>query len=135
MSLLQGKTQSVAPRFGRLDADLADVESAIVQSREFLLSRQHPGGYWCGELEADSKLEADYIFLHTLLESGDPGRLKRAFAEMMRYQNGDGSWSIYPGGPGNISLSVSCYFSAKLMGIGADDLPAGQVAGVGSAAR
>ena len=40
---------------------------------------------------------------------------------MMRYQNDDGSWSIYPGGPGNISLSVKCYFSAKLMGIGADD--------------
>ena len=40
---------------------------------------------------------------------------------MMRYQNEDGSWSIYPGGPGNISLSVKCYFSAKLMGIGADD--------------
>jgi hypothetical protein len=35
-------------------------------------------GYWCGELEADSMLEADYIFLHTLLESGDPGRLQRA---------------------------------------------------------
>ena len=40
---------------------------------------------------------------------------------MMRYQNEDGSWSIYPGGPGNISLSVKCYFSAKLMGLGADD--------------
>ncbi len=40
---------------------------------------------------------------------------------MMRYQNDDGSWSIYPGGPGNISLSVKCYSSAKLMGIGADD--------------
>jgi squalene-hopene/tetraprenyl-beta-curcumene cyclase len=66
-------------------------------------------------------LEADYIFLHTLLESGDPGRLQRACTEMMRYQNEDGSWSIYPGGPGNISLSVKCYFSAKLMGIGADD--------------
>ncbi len=44
-------------------------------AREFLLSLQHPDGYWCGELEADSMLEADYIFLHTLLESGDPGRL------------------------------------------------------------
>ena len=50
-----------------------------------------------------------------------PERLKRAFTEMMRYQNDDGSWSIYPGGPGNISLSVKCYFSAKLMGIGPDD--------------
>jgi len=121
MSMKQGTTQSVAPRFGRLDADIADVELAISRSREFLLSQQHPEGYWCGELEADSMLEADYIFLHTLLESGDPERLKRACTEMMRYQNEDGSWSLYPGAPGNISLSVKCYFSAKLMGIGAKD--------------
>ena len=117
MSIQQRKTQSVAPRFGRLDADLADVQSAIVRSRDFLLSLQHPDGYWCGELEADAMLEADYIFLHTLLETGDAGRLQRALTEMMRYQNDDGSWSIYPGGPGNISLSVKCYSSAKLMGV------------------
>ncbi|HET7102579.1 MAG TPA: squalene--hopene cyclase [Terracidiphilus sp.] len=117
----QQKTASNAPRFGRLDADMADVDASLLRAREFLLSRQHPDGYWCGELEADSMLEADYIFLHTLLESGDPGRLRRALAEMMRYQNDDGSWSIYPGGPGNISLSVKCYFSAKLMGLGPDD--------------
>src|SRR6516225_5175797 len=121
MSMKQGTTQSVAPRFGRLDADIADVELAISRSCDHLLSRQHPEGYWCGELEADSMLEADYIFLHTLLESGDPERLKRACTEMMRYQNEDGSWSLYPGAPGNISLSVKCYFSAKLMGIGAKD--------------
>ena len=121
MSMKQGKTQALAPRFGRLDADIADVDSAISRSKEYLLSQQHPEGFWCGELEADSMLEADYIFLHTLLESGDPERLKRACTEMMRYQNEDGSWSLYPGGPGNISLSVKCYFSAKLMGIGADD--------------
>ncbi|MFZ0744348.1 MAG: squalene--hopene cyclase [Terracidiphilus sp.] len=121
MKLQQEKSHAVALKFGRLDADLADVESAILHSRDFLLSQQHSEGYWCGELEADSMLEADYIFLHTLLESGDPERLKRALTEMMRYQNEDGSWSIYPGGPGNISLSVKCYFSAKLMGIGAGD--------------
>ncbi len=100
---------------------MADVESAISHSREYVLSRQHPEGYWNGELEADAMLEADYILLHTLLESGDPGRLQRACTEMMRYQNEDGSWSIFPGGPGNISLSVKCYSSAKLMGISADD--------------
>ncbi len=121
MSLKQVNTQSAVPRFGRLDADLADVTSAVQKSRDFLFSRQHPEGYWCGELEADSMLEADYIYLHTQLESGNPERLKRALTEMMRYQNEDGSWSIFPGGPGNISLSVKCYFSAKLMGVGADD--------------
>ena len=113
--------RTAAPRFGRIDADLADVDASIVNAREYLLSQQHPDGYWCGELEADAMLEADYIYLHTQLESGDPGRLQRALAEMMRYQNEDGSWSIYPGGPGNLSLCVKCYFSAKLMGIPADD--------------
>ena len=121
MSIQQGQQHSAAPRFGRLDADLADVEAAISRSSDYLLSHQHSDGYWCGELEADSMLEADYIFLHVLLESGNPGRLKRAFTEMMRYQNEDGSWSIYPGGPGNISLAVKCYFSAKLMGLTAED--------------
>ena len=111
----------VRPRFGRIDADIADVDSAISRSCDYVLSRQFPEGYWNGELEADAMLEADYIFLHTVLESGDPGRLQRACTEMMRYQNEDGSWSIFPGGPGNISLSVKCYSSAKLMGISADD--------------
>jgi squalene-hopene/tetraprenyl-beta-curcumene cyclase len=114
-------TETGRPRFGRLDADLSEVESAITKSRDHIFTRQHADGYWNGELEADAMLEADYIFLHTLLESGDPGRLQRALTEMMRYQNDDGSWSIYPGGPGNISLSVKCYSSAKLMGVPADD--------------
>ena len=37
-----------------------------------------PRGTWCGELEADSMLEADYIYLHTLLGSGKPERMKGA---------------------------------------------------------
>ena len=121
MSPTQAKTQTAAPRFGRLDAAMADVEAAIAKARDYIFSRQLPEGYWCGELEADSMLEADYIYLHTVLESGDPGRLKRAFTEMMRYQNEDGSWSIYPGGPGNISLTVKCYSAAKIMGLTANE--------------
>ncbi|HEV2135183.1 MAG TPA: squalene--hopene cyclase [Terracidiphilus sp.] len=121
MSTEQKNKKDAAPRFGRIDAGLADVEAAISRSRSYLLSRQNPAGYWCGELEADAMLEADYIFLHKLLDTGDPGKLKRALAEMWRYQNEDGSWSLYPGGPGDISLSVKCYFAAKLMDVSQSD--------------
>ncbi len=121
MTIKRYEAQSAARRFERLDPGMEDVHSAVTRSCDFLFSQQRSEGYWCGELEADSMLEADYIFLHTLLESGDPGRLQRAFNEMMRYQKDDGSWSLYPGGPGNISLSVKCYSSAKLMGLGAND--------------
>ena len=47
-------------------------KSAIQRSRDYIFPAASRG-YWCGELEADAMLEADYIFLHTLLERGDPG--------------------------------------------------------------
>ena len=121
MSASTGKPVSATPRFGRIDADMADVDASIRRAAEHLFSLQHPDGYWAGELEADAMLEADYIFLHKLLDTGDPGRMERAHAEMWRYQNSDGSWSLYPGGPGNISLSVKCYFASKLMGVHGTD--------------
>jgi squalene-hopene/tetraprenyl-beta-curcumene cyclase len=108
-------------KFGRIDAAPEEVARAIERARESLLARQHPEGYWSGELEGDSMLEADYIFLHVLLGTGDEGKMQRALTEIMRYRNEDGSWSLYPGGPGNISLSVKCYFACKLMGWSADD--------------
>lgn len=111
----QGK-QSGAVRFGRLDASMDHVESAISSARELLLSQQTPEGYWCGELEADTTLESDYIMLHTLLGTGNEGRMKRALQEILRHQQEDGGWSIYRGGPSNISATVKAYFAFKLMG-------------------
>ncbi|MGI8771940.1 MAG: squalene--hopene cyclase [Acidobacteriaceae bacterium] len=105
------------PKFGRIDAGLDQVAEAVKRSKEHIFSQQHPDGFWVGELEADAMLEADYIFAHVLLGSGDQGKMQRALTEMLRYQNEDGSWSIYPGGPGNISLAVKCYFACKLMGM------------------
>jgi squalene-hopene/tetraprenyl-beta-curcumene cyclase len=110
------------PRFGRIDAALESVEAAIARSRDYIFSIQHPEGYWCGELEADSMLEADYIFAHRFLGTGDEGKLQRALTEMLRFQNDDGSWSINPGGAsGNISVTVKCYFACKLMGWSQDE--------------
>lgn len=112
----QQVSRAAAVRFGRLDASLDHVESAIASAREFLLGQQHPEGYWCGELEADTTLESDYIMLHTLLGTGDEGRMQRALQEILRHQNEDGGWSIYRGGPSNISATVKAYFAFKLMG-------------------
>ncbi len=104
------------PRFGRMDLGLEHVAAGIERAKDWLLSLQHPDGYWCGELEADSMLESDYIFMHKLLGTGDQGRMERAVNEILRHQNADGGWSIYPDGPSNISLGVKAYFALKLMG-------------------
>jgi squalene-hopene/tetraprenyl-beta-curcumene cyclase len=104
------------PRYGRMDIGLDQVSAGIKRATDWLLGQQHPEGYWCGELEADSMLESDYIFVHTLLGTGDRGKMERAVNEIIRHQNADGGWSIYPNGPSNISLGVKAYFALKLMG-------------------
>jgi squalene-hopene/tetraprenyl-beta-curcumene cyclase len=106
----------VRPRFGRMDLAVEEVTAGIERAKNWLLGVQHPEGFWSGELEADAMLEADYIFLHMLFGSGDPNKMQGAVREIVRHQNKDGGWSIYPNGPSNISLGVKCYFALKLMG-------------------
>lgn len=102
--------------FGKIDDMLERVSVSIEQARDYLFAQQHKDGYWCGELEADTTLESDYIAIHTLLGTGKRSRMERAVPEIIRHQNADGGWPIFAGGPSNISASVKAYFALKLMG-------------------
>ncbi|MGF7181289.1 squalene--hopene cyclase [Tunturiibacter psychrotolerans] len=112
----KGIDQPAQPRFGRMDVGLEYITQGISRAKDWLFDQQHPDGYWCGELEADSMLESDYIFMHTLLGTGEPGRMERAINEILRHQNEDGGWGLFPGGPSNISYGVKAYLALKLMG-------------------
>ena len=102
--------------FGKIDDMPGRVAAGIEKARAHLFAKQHPDGYWCGELEADTTLESDYIAIHTLLGTGNRSRMELAVPEILRHQNADGGWPIYAGGPSNISASVKAYFALKLMG-------------------
>jgi len=74
--------------------------------------------HWCGELKSNVTITAEYVFLHQTLgrwqgsnESKDP-ICDYLFSE----QNDDGSWSIAPGHPGDISASVEAYLALKILG-------------------
>jgi len=107
-------------RFGKIDDLASRVAAAIDGARSFLFSQQHEEGYWCGELEADVTLEADYLVLHTLLGTGTPERFQKAANYILQHQNEEGGWSVFPGSPSNLSASVKAYFGLKLAGYTAD---------------
>src|SRR5580698_9601464 len=96
---------------------------------EHLLSLQHPDGYWCALLTADTTLESDYILLQLWMHPPndgswtppDRGRIDRAAARILSKQLPDGGFNIYVKGPSEISASVKAYFALKLAGIPADD--------------
>ena len=93
------------------------VAGAIGRSQNYLLSIQHPDGYWWSELESNPTMEAEYMLLTYFLEMPDEGRWKKLVNYILGKQQEDGSWGQYYQAPGDVSTSVECYFALKLAGV------------------
>jgi squalene-hopene/tetraprenyl-beta-curcumene cyclase len=90
--------------------------AAIKRTRDYLLSRQTPEGYWVGELEGDTILESEYILLLAYLDKAGQPTAKRAAQYIVNKQLPGGGWANYPGGPLEVSASVKAYWALKLTG-------------------
>lgn len=92
------------------------LERAIEQGVDWLLSRQSPGGYWMGELEADTTLESDYILYLYVIGQFDPARVEKLARYIRQHQLSDGGWNIYANGPSELNATVKAYLGLKLAG-------------------
>ena len=94
----------------------ARVAAATAQTQQWLLSRQHADGHWCGELEGDTILESEYLLLLAWLGREQTPLAKKCAAYLVEKQLASGGWAMYPGGKLEISGSVKAYFALKLTG-------------------
>jgi squalene-hopene/tetraprenyl-beta-curcumene cyclase len=92
------------------------VGPALARAQEALLNVQHQTGYWVGELQGDSILESEYTLLRFILAQEDEEALPRIANYLRGLQNSQGGWSLFPGGPCDLSATVKAYFALKLMG-------------------
>ena len=90
-------------------------------TNQWLLERQRPDGHWVGELEGDTILESEYVLLMAFLGREAEPVCVKACRYIRDLQLPGGGWSIYPGGPFEISASVKAYFALKLVGVPTDD--------------
>ena len=95
---------------------LESASRAIPASRDWFAERQHTDGYWCAELEGDTILESEYILLLAWLGLEQSAVARKAAAYILKKQQATGGWSLYPGGPVDVSVSVKAYFALKLTG-------------------
>ncbi len=118
MDLSSGERTSmpVAPVLTRNMVD-TELTEAIKKSQDYLLSIQHPEGYWWGELESNPTMEAEYLLLTYFLGAVDKERWSKLANYILQRQQDDGSWGQYYEAPGDVSTSVECYFALKLAGI------------------
>lgn len=104
------------------EAAVDRLSEGINRAAAYLLTVQNPsGGYWVGELEADSTLTSEYVMLRHFVDRVDPLREKKAVRYLLESQLPDGSWSIFHGGPSDLSATVKAYFALKLAGLSPAD--------------
>ena len=99
-----------------IDEHLDAVERALRGARDHLLSIQKEDGHWCGELEGDSILESEYVMAMAFLGRTTEAKVHKAGNYLRQKQMAEGGWSIYPGGPADVSASTKAYFVLKLLG-------------------
>lgn len=102
-------------------SNIAELDVAIGNASRHLLGVQHPDGYWWGELESNSTMEAEYLLLTHFLGIGDDDTWKKLTNHLLSQQRDDGTWGQFYGSPGDLSTSIECYFALKLAGMSPDE--------------
>lgn len=98
-----------------------ELDEAIRRTQAYLLRIQHAAGYWHFPLEANVTMDAEYIFFNRFMGRSVPQQEARVADHMLSTQRDDGSWGLYPGSPGHVSLTIEAYFALKLAGLSPQD--------------
>ena len=97
------------------------VREAVRRSQDYFVRSQAHEGYWWGELESNSTMEAEYLMLTHFLGIGGGDTWRKLANSLFKSQREDGTWGQYYDSPGDLSTSVECYFALKLAGVSPDD--------------
>lgn len=108
--------QAVRP----LERSADPVQETLARAAKALLGRQADDGHWRFDLEADATIPSEYVLLQHFLKRDCSARAPGIASYLRRRQHRNGSWSLYHGGPGDLSATVKAYFALKLMGHSAD---------------
>ncbi|MEJ2700258.1 MAG: prenyltransferase/squalene oxidase repeat-containing protein, partial [Desulfuromonadales bacterium] len=110
-----GNRESLFAQNHRTTGDF--IRKAIARGIERFLSLQNRNGYWVFDLEADTTIPSEYIFLQKFRgQPLDPSLRDRLVNYIRRRQLADGGWPLYEEGEADISASVKAYFALKMAG-------------------
>lgn len=98
-----------------------DARTSLQQAIEFSFDNQKTDGHWVAEVSADVTFTSQYVMFKYAMGfdlKGDGDALRRW---LLQDQTEDGSWTLAPKNPGNISTTTEAYLALKILGVSADD--------------
>lgn len=97
------------------------LETAIERSQQYLLSLQHPDGYWWANLESNVTITAEVVLLHKIWGADTTRPMHKVEAYLRSQQRDHGGWELFYGDGGELSTSVEAYMALRLLGVPATD--------------
>ncbi|MGH7896120.1 MAG: squalene--hopene cyclase, partial [Candidatus Binatia bacterium] len=121
-SMSNGEGQLVLVEEHERGAALAPrVSESIAAATRYLVGIQHPHGYWHAPLEANVTMESQFVFFNRLTDRQRPDLDRKMVERLLALQQPDGSWPLYFGGPGHVSVTIEAYLALKLGGLRASE--------------
>ncbi|MBF6331961.1 squalene--hopene cyclase [Nocardia transvalensis] len=99
----------------------ANVVTSRDAARDHLLGLQSEAGWWTGEVESNVTMEAEDLLLREFLGIRTEQITVETAAWIRSCQNDDGTWSIFFGGPPNLSTTIEAYVALRLAGDDRDE--------------
>jgi squalene-hopene/tetraprenyl-beta-curcumene cyclase len=94
----------------------ADARVAVDRARAHLEARQHPDGWWKGDLKTNVTMDAEDLLLRQFLGILGSDELEQSARWIRSQQRADGTWATFHGGPSDLNTTVEAYVALRLAG-------------------
>jgi squalene-hopene/tetraprenyl-beta-curcumene cyclase len=96
---------------------VAKVKRALQGGTDYLFAEQNEDYHWCAELESNSTITSEYVFLAQILGLDLADRREKMVAYLLHHQKKDGSWGIAAHFDGDVSSTAETYLALRILGL------------------
>ncbi len=97
------------------------IRGTLRSAIDWIRVRQTDEGVWCGPLETNCCMEAQWILAMYFIDFDDPKK-NGVIQYILDKQREDGSWDVYYGSEhGDINTTLECYFALRVSGFDPED--------------
>jgi squalene-hopene/tetraprenyl-beta-curcumene cyclase len=97
--------------------DRSQIDNCIEQALAWSRKTQTPEGFWMGDLQSNSCMEAQWVLAMHFLGLHEDSKHPKVIRAILNEQRPDGSWEVYYDAPaGDINTTVECYAALRCAG-------------------
>ena len=94
---------------------------ATLRARDHAYAVRKPDGHWCAELESNTTITAEYVFMRHALGLDMSDRREGIVRYFFGQQKRDGSWGLATNHAGDVSTTAETYLALRILGVSVDD--------------